>query len=100
LSAITPAPASSKSVERVRAHADPPAARRRALLLGPDEIRNLFDAFEATLTKLGLKKDREDTATMLVARAIIDAAKRGERDPIRLCEAAIEALSGQGRDLQ
>ena len=33
---------------------------------------------------------------MLVARAIIDAAKRGERDPIRLCEAAIEALSGQG----
>jgi len=27
---------------------------------GPDEIRNLFDAFEATLTKLGLKKDRED----------------------------------------
>jgi hypothetical protein len=67
---------------------------------GPDEIRNLVDAFEATLTKLGLKKDREDAATMLVVRAIIDAAKRGERDPIRLCEAAIEALSGQGRDPQ
>jgi hypothetical protein len=46
---------------------------------------------------LGLK-DRKDHATMLVARAIIDAAKKGEPDPIRLCQAAIEALSGQGRD--
>jgi hypothetical protein len=61
---------------------------------GPDEIRNLVEAFEAALTKLGLK-DRKNPATMLVARAIIDVAKKGERDPIRLCQAAVEALSAQ-----
>ena len=64
---------------------------------GPGEIRNLVEAFEAALTKLGLK-DRKNPATVLVARAIIEVAKKGERDPIRLCQAAIEALPGQGRD--
>jgi hypothetical protein len=48
-------------------------------------------AFEDALTTLGLT-NREDPATLTVAKAIIDVAKDGERDPIRLREAAIRSL--------
>jgi hypothetical protein len=37
--------------------------------------------------------DRDDPATTLVARTIIDLAKRGERDPARLRDAAVASLS-------
>jgi hypothetical protein len=51
--------------------------------IGPDEITKLVKGFEAALGALGLVR-RDDAATMLVAKAIMDAAKTGERDPTRL----------------
>jgi hypothetical protein len=59
---------------------------------GPDEIAVLTQAFEQCLVELNLT-NREDPATQLVAKAIFDAAKRGERDPKRLSEIATKALS-------
>jgi hypothetical protein len=60
---------------------------------GPDEIRVLTAAFEDTLRKLRLA-DRTDPATEIVAKKIVELAQRGERDPVRLREGAIQALSG------
>jgi hypothetical protein len=55
---------------------------------GPDDLQAMTAAFEAALDKLGLK-DRTDAATELVAKRIIALAKRGERDPVKLCEDAL-----------
>jgi hypothetical protein len=55
---------------------------------GPDDLRAMTTAFESALDKLGLK-DRTDAATELVAKRIIALAKRGERDPAKLCEDAL-----------
>jgi hypothetical protein len=54
----------------------------------PDEIKVLVAAFEEALQELQLK-DRTDPATMLVAKRIVELAKEGERDPIRLVKAAV-----------
>jgi len=43
------------------------------------------------LHQLGLA-DREDGATLIVAKRIIDLAMQGERDPERLTAATVEAL--------
>ena len=60
--------------------------------LGPDEIRVLTSAFDDALRKLGLA-DRADPVVEVVARKIIELAQQGERDPTRLSERAIQALS-------
>ena len=59
---------------------------------GPDEIRVLTSAFDDALRKLGLA-DRADPVVEVVARKIIELAQQGERDPTRLSERAIQALS-------
>jgi hypothetical protein len=59
---------------------------------GPDEIRVLTSAFDDVLRKLDLA-DRVDPVTEVVARKIIELAQQGERDPIRLSERAVRALS-------
>ena len=59
---------------------------------GPDEIRVLTFAFDDVLRKLDLA-DRADPVTEVVARKIIELAQQGERDPIRLSERAVRALS-------
>jgi hypothetical protein len=59
---------------------------------GPDEIRVLTSAFDDVLRKLDLA-DRADPVTEVVARKIIELAQQGERDPIRLSERAVLALS-------
>ena len=59
---------------------------------GPDEIRVLTSAFDDALRKLGLA-DRADPVVEVVARKIIELAQQGERDPARLSERAIQALS-------
>jgi hypothetical protein len=64
----------------------------RDYLFAPDDVGALVAAFEQALTALGLT-DRTDPATTLVAKTIIDLAKQGERDPRRLCEAAVKSLS-------
>jgi hypothetical protein len=43
--------------------------------------------------------DRTDLATDLVARTIIEFAKQGERDPVRLRDRTIEALSGSSSNV-
>jgi hypothetical protein len=51
-------------------------------------------AFEGALRALDLV-DRTDPAAEMVAKKIIELAKRGEHDPVRLCDRAVEALSGK-----
>jgi len=57
----------------------------------PEDAEVLILAFEDTLKVLRLV-DREDPVTMLVARTIIDLAKQGERDPVRLREATLKEI--------
>jgi hypothetical protein len=59
---------------------------------GPDEITILTSAFDDALRRLRLS-DRADPATEVVARKIIELAQQGERDPTRLSERAIQALT-------
>jgi hypothetical protein len=47
------------------------------------------EAFDAACTRLG---EISDAARESVAGGIIAAAKTGERDPIRLCDAGIAAV--------
>jgi hypothetical protein len=58
----------------------------------PEEITKLVEGFEGALGALGLVR-REDAATMLVAKAIMDAAKTGERDPTPLRDLVVERLT-------
>ena len=58
---------------------------------GPEDIANLTTAFDAALTRLGLI-DRRDPLTTVVAKAIIQLAKEGERDPKKLCDGAVSIL--------
>ena len=59
----------------------------------PEEIKIIVTAFEDTLRELRLV-DREDPATILVAKWIMALAQQGERDPIRLRHGAMEGLRG------
>jgi hypothetical protein len=63
----------------------------KAQSFGPDDIEVLVSAFEEALRELGLV-DRTDPATQLVAQRIIELAQQGERDPIRLREAAVKGI--------
>ncbi len=58
----------------------------------PDDITRLTVAYGAVLHQVGLA-DREDGATLIVAKRIIDLATQGERDPERLTAATVEALT-------
>ena len=57
----------------------------------PERIVLVAKAYEDTLRSLHLV-DRSDPLTELIAKQIFEAAQRGERDPDRLCEAAITGL--------
>ena len=61
---------------------------------GPDEIAVLVAAYEDALRALSLV-NRTDPATEMVAKKIIELAKQGERDPVRLRERVIEAVSSR-----
>jgi hypothetical protein len=49
-------------------------------------------AFETALASLGATRGYEDPVRAALARSIIELAKAGERDPERLCEAALKAV--------
>ena len=57
-------------------------------LFGPAEIAALTAAFDAALRKLELV-DRHDPAAIAVAKLIVIAARKGERDPSRLCNQVV-----------
>jgi hypothetical protein len=61
---------------------------------GPDEITVLVAAFEDALRALSLV-NRADLATEIVATKIIELAKQGESDPVRLRERVVEAVSSR-----
>ena len=50
-----------------------------------EDLKLIGQAFSAALDKLGLN-DRSDPMVEMVARRIIRAAMRGERDPIKLSQ--------------
>jgi hypothetical protein len=57
----------------------------------PEHIQIIAAAFEDVCRDLGLAP-REDPLRDIVARAIIDCAKKGEHDPIRLRACAHDAI--------
>ena len=58
---------------------------------GPDEIAILTSAYDGVLHTLALT-DPDDPAITMVAKCIIEIAKRGERDPVRLQVETLKAL--------
>ena len=58
---------------------------------GPDTVAVLAVALEDTLRQLRLVA-RNDPAVTIVAKTIIELARRGERDPVRLREQAIQSF--------
>ena len=57
----------------------------------PEQIEVMTTAYEAALLDLGLV-DRDDPTTEIVARAIVNIASRGERDPTAIKKRALNAL--------
>jgi len=62
---------------------------------GPEEIKCLTTAFEYTLTVLNLV-DRDDPATELIARRIIEIAKLGVLDPKEICGMVVAEFGIRG----
>jgi len=65
---------------------------------GPDEFAIMVAAYEVGLTQINVSGHNDPTAETL-AQTIVMLAKRGERDPIRLEQRAIEIISGQPQDV-
>jgi hypothetical protein len=58
---------------------------------GPEEIQYVVKAYDDALSALSLAS-RDDPATRLLAKKIIEIARTGERDPIKIRTRAIEKL--------
>ena len=58
----------------------------------PDDIEAMDEAFELALGEVGVG-DRTCTLAQFVAEDIIDAARKGERDVVRLRQKGIGAVS-------
>jgi hypothetical protein len=65
----------------------------RECAFGPDEIAIIVDAYDKARSELDLK-DMTDPVTELIARRIIEVARRGVRDPKRICDDALRELLG------
>ena len=60
----------------------------------PEAIAVMSEAFEAALKEL---QDTGDVIREVIARRIITETTLGERDPVRLREAALAGLKGRER---
>jgi hypothetical protein len=58
---------------------------------GPDEIEVMTVAYEGALTEISVAS-RDDPITELIAKAIVNVAATGERDPRVVMERALNAL--------
>jgi hypothetical protein len=68
-----------------------------SFVFGPEEIQHVVKAYDDALSALGLAS-RDDPATRLLAEKIIEIARTGERNPIKIRRRAIEKL-GTSRPL-
>jgi hypothetical protein len=69
-----------------------PLLESEAAAFGPEDLKALTSAFEASLVALRLA-DRTDPAVLLVAKRVIALAKTGDRDPIRLRDEVVKSFS-------
>jgi hypothetical protein len=60
----------------------------------PDAVKVLTSAYRHACAALELA-NRDDALTDIIAQKIIERAKRGEFDPVRLCEAVLEELRSE-----
>ena len=65
-------------------------------VFSPEEISVITTAFEDALRVLGLA-NRKDPAVSMVAKRIIEIARRGERDPMLLREAVLNSFRNDPR---
>ena len=65
---------------------------------GPDEIAIMVAAYDAGLQQISVRDQNYPSAETL-AQTIVMLAKRGERDPNRLRERAMEIMSDQPPDV-
>lgn len=63
---------------------------------GPDELKDIVTAFEAVLKDIGLT-DRNDPATLTVAKLTIVLAKQGEFSAASLRARVLKELKPKGR---
>ena len=63
----------------------------------PEDITAIEGVFEAALRELGLV-DRSDPLAEMVAKRLIELAKRGDRDPDRLLRAVLALFDGSTRE--
>ena len=66
--------------------------REQGLALDPEAVAQLDIAYHAVLGQLGLA-DRENGATLTIAKRIVDLAAEGDRDPERLTAATVKAFA-------
>jgi hypothetical protein len=59
---------------------------------GPEEIKAITTAYEDACRALKLTEKRSDPLTQILAIKIIEIAKTGERDPAKICEAALQGM--------
>jgi hypothetical protein len=67
---------------------------RRQGSFEPEEVAVLGKVFDDVLQTLGLV-DRQDPATEMVAKKLIELAKTGVRDPVRLRALTVQAFTQQ-----
>jgi len=60
-------------------------------VFSPEVVAAMSVAFDDALNKLKLV-DRDDPLAAIVARKIIEVARDGERDPVRLCSIALDGV--------
>jgi hypothetical protein len=58
---------------------------------GPDDVKVMTNAFDDALRELKLT-DRADPLTEMVAQEIVEAARLGERDPVKLRDVALRSI--------
>jgi hypothetical protein len=63
------------------------------LAFEPDTVKSMTIAFDEAVLSLELADDA-DPFRYVIAKKIIEIARKGERDPARLCERAIKELRG------
>jgi hypothetical protein len=69
------------------------ADQRQWLVFDPDVVKSMAIAFDEAVLSLELTDDA-DPFRYVVAKKIIEIARKGERDPTRLCQRALQDLRG------